>query len=197
VVTVMKLMTIISILVLCSSLVSAAPKSESPLTKARGEYMDMLFKATDDFDLVSKKAHSKFLLQLKVLEQESRQKNDLESADEILKEIQAKEAEGPPTFGGTTLKTKSLVLARLKGTWEVKFSNKTSHFRRIELDGSVNGTEGVLKVENGQITITYAKVIERLIIAENKVIFEHFNPKSSYSPTETAPVVGIGTRKAE
>ncbi|MGI8982189.1 MAG: hypothetical protein ACR2FY_23400 [Pirellulaceae bacterium] len=185
------------LLVIVSLTVGAEPVHESALMKARREYLDSLFKAADDFDIVSAKIHAAYLARLKALEQDAKRSGDLAAAAKVAQELQAKEGEGPPSFSGKTLKTRSLILAKLKGTWLVKFSNNTSHPRQIQSDGSVNGAEGKVNIENDEITIVYAEVIERITIAEKKIVVEHFNPKSSYSPTETASVVGIGTPKPE
>ncbi len=94
-------------------------------------------------------------------------------------------------------------LDRFAGTWSVKYANGTVRTYSITADGSLSFTE-----ENGaKIAPKIAKItlkgtdfvvesaegtIERLTLSANKLMVEHFNPKTNYP--SGSPLRATGTR---
>ncbi|MEM7477879.1 MAG: hypothetical protein AAF483_23075 [Planctomycetota bacterium] len=106
--------------------------------------------------------------------------------------IQADQDFSRPAAEGENLEA---VLPKLIGQWTFRYTNETQHVRTIMADGRLK-ENGKLVRQDGDTLIIFDNAIERITLQQDRVLVEHFNPKSNY-PTELPAVMGVGKRDPE
>lgn len=99
-----------------------------------------------------------------------------------------------PMQQATALTSNSLdaILPTIEGTWIFHYSNNTQNTRIIKADRTVNNN-GRIMLRDSHLLIVLPNVIERLTLDDDKILMEHFNPKSTY-PNGHPVATAVGTR---
>ena len=74
----------------------------------------------------------------------------------------------------------------------MSYTNGTQHTCEIREDQQVNGGDEIVE-ENGDISIVFESVIERLTLVDDKLFVEYFNPRTDY-PKGVPVVMGVARR---
>lgn len=150
-------------------------------------------RAQKEYQAKLAKAHGDYVALLRDLVEKRTKAGDLEGAIVIRHELQETQARGPFKLYEPMKDKKAPLKRSVAGVWRFSYGNKTAHVRTIDADGKVDGGGGNLSVRGDDLVIQFATVIERLTLAGDRLLVEHYNPASDY-PNKPPDQIGIGVR---